>query len=123
MLKKILNIIKSKQFIYTLSLSIFIFGFMYLMNMNFYNQLLKGESFDTEIDQDKQKYDDALEKRIDEVKKTHPRFDAELALDVNRPYQGDKEDDKGWWANVINCKDNGDLRIYCKKKMDWIWPY
>jgi len=123
MLKKLLKIIKSKQFLYTLGIALFVFGFMYVMNMNYYNQIFKGENFDTEIDQDKQKYDDALEKRIAEVKKEHPRFDAELALDVNRPYEADKEDDKGWWSNVINCTKNGDLEIYCKEKSSWIWPY
>ena len=81
------------------------------------------ESFDTEIDQDKKQYDDALEQRIAEVKKEHPRFDAELLLDVNRPYKVDKEDDKGWWSNVINCTKTGDLEIYCKPKDSWIWPY
>lgn len=81
------------------------------------------ENFDTEIDQDKQKYDDALEKRIAEVKNSVPRFDAELMLDVNRPYEADRKDDKGWWADVVNCRKNGDLEIYCKPKEKWIFPY
>lgn len=83
----------------------------------------RGESFDTEIDQDKAKFDDALEKRIAEVKEEHPRFDAELLLDVNRPYQADKPDQKGWWGDVIHCRKNGDLEIYCKPTEKWIWPY
>ena len=42
MLKKLLKIIKSKQFLYTLGIALFVFGFMYVMNMNFYNQIFKG---------------------------------------------------------------------------------
>ena len=98
--------------------------FLVLMILSIIGYTIKyqQESFDTKIDQGKQEYDDALEKRIAEVKQ-EPRFDAELLLDVNRPYEQDKEDNKGWWSNVINCKKNGDLKIYCKPKDSWIWPY
>ena len=81
------------------------------------------ESFDTEIEQGKKEYDDALEKRIAEVKDEHPRYDAELLLDVNRPWQGDEIDNKGWWADVVNCQKNGALEIYCRAPEKWIWPY
>jgi len=116
MLKGLQKIIKSKKFLYSI-------GFILLIIIISYFTLLPKEAFDTEIDQGKQQYDDALEKRIAEVKEEHPRFDAELLLDVNRPYEADKTDQKGWWADVVNCKKNGDLEIYCKPTEKWIWPY
>ena len=80
------------------------------------------ENFEDDIEPNKKEYDDALEKRIAEVKDEYPRFDAELLLDVNRPYRTDVEDRQGWWANVVDGKTNPD--IYHKKdSKDWIWPY
>ena len=81
------------------------------------------ENFDTEIEQGKKEYDDALEQRIAEVKDTIPGSDAELLLEVNRPYYQDNVDEKGWWGDVINCTDTGNLEIYCKPKDTWIFPY
>ena len=81
------------------------------------------ENYDTKIDEGIKEYDDALEKRIGEVKKKIPGSDAELLLEVNRPYQADKIDELGWYGDVINCKKNGSLNIYCKPKNKWIWPY
>jgi len=45
LLKKLLKIIKSKQFLYTIAIALFVFGFMYVMNMNFYNQIFKKENY------------------------------------------------------------------------------
>ena len=79
------------------------------------------EAFEDEIEPNKQEYDDALEKRIAEAKDT-TRFDAELLLDVNRPYKSDKPDFLGWWGDVITGTTNPD--IYHKKDAkSWIWPY
>ena len=44
-LKKILKIIKSKKFLYTIGIALFVFGFAYVMNMNYYNQLFKKENY------------------------------------------------------------------------------
>ncbi len=82
-----------------------------------------GEYFETQVNQDEQKYDDALEKRIAEVKYEAPRFDAEVMLNTNKPFRPPQYDGRGWWANVINCEDNGSLGIYCKPRNKWIWPY
>ena len=71
----------------------------------------------------KMSFDDILEKRISEVKHSIPKSDAELLLDVNRPYHHDKVDERGWYGDVINCKNTGSLEIYCKPKEKWIWPY
>ena len=79
------------------------------------------EGFEDDIEPNKQEYDDALEKRIAESKEI-PRFDAELLLDVNRPYQADKPDFLGWWGNVITGKTNPDI-YHRKDAKSWIWPY
>jgi len=114
MLKKLAILVKSPKILYLIGGIIIILYILFLS---------KKESFDTEIDQNKQEYDDALEQRIDEVKKEIPGSDAELLLDVNRPYNADNADEKGWFGDVINCKNNGDLEIYCRPKDKWIWPY
>ena len=80
-----------------------------------------SEGFEDDIEPMKKEYDDALEKRIAEAKDT-TRFDAELLLDVNRPYQSDKPDFLGWWGDVVTGTTNPD--IYHKKdSKSWIWPY
>lgn len=82
---------------------------------------IKKEDFEEMIDQDERKYDDALEKRIAEVKEEQPRYDAELLLSVNKPHEQPVDDKKGWWANVVNGKENN---IYTKEDSEnWIWPY
>jgi hypothetical protein len=30
---------------------------------------------------------------------------------------------RGWWSDVINCSQSGEVDLYCKPKEDWIWPY
>ena len=80
-----------------------------------------SEGFEDDIEPNKQEYDDALEKRIAESKET-PRFDAELLLDVNRPYKADKPDFLGWWGDVIMGKTNPDI-YHRKDAKSWIWPY
>ena len=30
---------------------------------------------------------------------------------------------QGWWQDVINCEQSGDVSIYCKPKDQWLWPY
>ncbi len=79
------------------------------------------ENFEDEIDKDADKYDDALDKRIAEVKKESLRYDAESLISENKPYQQDKNDGKGWWAEVIE----GSVIpiIYSRPKDTWIWPY
>ena len=79
------------------------------------------ENFEDDIDPMKKEYDDALEKRIAEAKNT-TRFDAELLLDINRPYKSDKDDRQGWWANVVDGLTNPDI-YHKKKSSDWIWPF
>lgn len=32
-------------------------------------------------------------------------------------------DKRGWWTDVINCKNTGNTSIYCKPKALWVWPY
>lgn len=80
------------------------------------------ENFEDDIDPNKKEYEDALDKRIAEVKFEHPRFDAELLLDVNKPYRTPREDELGWWADIVSGRTNPD--IYHKKNpKDWIFPY
>lgn len=83
---------------------------------------MKKEEFEEMIDQDERKYDDALEKRIAEVKKEAPRYDAELLLSVNKPHEQSVDDKKGWWGEVVQGKGVDD--IYTKEDADdWIFPY
>ena len=84
----------------------------------FYNKSMEG--FEDEIDKDEKKFDDALEKRIAEAKDT-TRYDAEILISENKPYQQDKNDRKGWWSEAIS----GSVipTIYSRAKNTWIWPY
>lgn len=84
---------------------------------------IKKENYETVIEENETEYDDLLEKNIDKVKKEIPGSDAELLLEVNKPWNADKEDEKGWYGDVINCKNNGDNGLYCKPKDKWIFPY
>lgn len=79
------------------------------------------EKFEDEIDKDEKKYDDALEKRIGEVKEEHSRFDAEILISENKPYQQDKNDRRGWYEEAIS----GSVipTIYSRPKETWIWPF
>ena len=88
-----------------------------------FKQQQKIENYDTEIEQDKHKYDYILENQIDESKKQIKQNEDNIILDVNRPYHMDKIDERGWYGDVINCKNTGDLKIYCKDKDKWIFPY
>ena len=108
MLKKLL---KQRLMILTLVV-VLVVGLVYMR---------KTERFEDKIDKDAKKYDDALEKRIAEVKAEHPRFDAELLLVVNRPYEQGVNDEKGWYSEAIN----GSVipTIYTKPKNTWIFPY
>ena len=80
----------------------------------------KSEGFEDMIDKDEKKFDDALEKRIDEAKQT-TRFDAEVLISENKPYKQDSDDRSGWWSEAIN----GSVipTIYSRAKESWIWPY
>ena len=88
-----------------------------------YSRMKENFPYENDFNQNKKEYEDALDKRIAEVKRDHgARFDAELLLDVNKPYDTDKGDRLGWWGNVIDGKTNPD--IYHKKDPnDWIFPY
>ena len=44
-MRKIIKVIKSKQFLYTIGIALFVFGFMYVMNMDYYNQIFKKENY------------------------------------------------------------------------------
>ena len=116
MLKKIIDFMKKyKKFILAI---IIIIGVSCLIKCI---KGMKKEDFEEMIDQDERKYDDALEKRIAEVKDDAPRYDAELLISVNKPHKQTVDDKKGWWAKVVNGKENN---IYTKENSeDWIWPY
>jgi hypothetical protein len=103
--------------------NIIIFIVIFIIFLLYTKNEKKPEKFDIMIEQHKKEYDDALEKRIDEVKQTIPGSDAELLLEVNRPYHQDRIDERGWYGDVINCKETGSLEIYCKPKEQWIFPY
>jgi len=82
--------------------------------------LQKSEGFEDEIDKNEKEYDDALEKRIAEAKDT-VRYDAEVLISDNKPYQQDKNDRKGWWSEAISSSIIP--TIYSREKSTWVWPY
>jgi hypothetical protein len=117
MFKKIIDFIKKQKKI--ILAIIIIIGVSCLIK---YIKEMKKEDFEEMIDQDERKYDDALEKRIAEVKEEAPRYDAELLLSVNKPYEQTTNDGKGWWSEVVQGKGTQD--IYTKEDSDdWIFPY
>ena len=73
-------------------------------------RVTKKEKYDTRIEQNEVEYTEKLDEKIDEVKKEHP-----VDLDT-----GVK---KGWWNDVINCQNTGDMSMYCKPKDKWVFPY
>ena len=68
-------------------------------------------------------YDDKLDKTIRTTKAENVQSTADVAMDTNKPYEADIVDEKGWYGDVINCKENGSVDIYCKPKDKWIFPY
>ena len=74
--------------------------------------MMRTEKYDTRIEQNEVEYTEKLDKKIDVVKKEEP-------VDLNK----DKSKKKGWWNDVINCQNNGDMGIYCKPIKKWIFPY
>ena len=115
-LNKLLTMIKKSVNIRILLLVIVLIMISICLNTKFQ----KTEKF-VEEEQEAKKYDDALEQRIGEVKEEAPRFDAELILDTNKPFREPREDNMGWWAQVIS----GDIipNIYTRPMKSWIFPY
>jgi hypothetical protein len=107
-MKKIINILKKVGIIVVVLIAVICLRCMIrrLVNVD------KKEKYDTRIEQNEVEYTEELDKKIDEVKKENP-------VDFNK----DKDQKKGWWNDVINCKNNGDMGIYCKPIDKWIFPY
>jgi flagellar biosynthesis/type III secretory pathway M-ring protein FliF/YscJ len=108
-MKKIINILKQVGIIVVMLIAVICLRCII-------RRLMKKESYkekyDTRIEQNEVEYTENLDEKIDEVKKEKP-------IDFNK----DKGKKKGWWNDVINCQNTGDMSMYCKPKDKWIFPY
>lgn len=52
-----------------------------------------------------------------------PRERPEIPYSVLSDVDKTQKIPQGWWDDVINCQNTGQINIYCKPKNQWIWPY